>query len=431
MLIPILTTIGLAAAAIWLSYVAAKYLFPRLPSLSALRQARRDRIARDPGDYVRAWVARISPSRLRVAQQGASAERGVERARERETHILTAFKHAKPPTLAFKISAITMFTLWFVVVTTAFIFDLPIINSVSGGNAFYGFLGALLILGVPIIGSVLLGHFFLKWRRGELSEILFSLVTTLVLAAVVIVVALLTSLAPIRAGVEYADKIRTAEQQKTMYAEDGDQNAVRFAEQNLADLQAQQQRSAEWNTALVPTASVAEFVTGFFVPLAIPVLMLGEARASRRKAQRVLDTTQDRVNNQRARQYRRLSRKFQRVGLTQAELQKHFAAVAAENEIAQGAAGTVEGARAAVAEELQAQAPRAPEPLSHPPAPTSSALTVTAVSIPTTEAPATTTAQREANPTRPAAAARPTPSPAPVPTPERDLDVPDESFDLS
>jgi hypothetical protein len=429
MLIPILTTIGLIAAAIWLSYVAAKYLFPRLPSFSALRQAKRDRIARDPGDYVRAWVARISPSRLRVAQQGAAAERHVERAGERETHILTAFKDAKAPTLAFKITAITMFTLWFIMVTTAFIFDLPIINSVSGGNVFYGFLGALLILGVPIIGSVLLGHFFLKWRRGELSEILFSLLATLILASVVIVVALLTSLAPIRAEVEYADKIRTAEQQKTMYAEDGDQNAVRFAEQNLADLQAQRQRSAEWNTALVPTASVAEFVTGFFVPLAIPILMLGEARASRRKAQRVLDTTQNRVNNQRARQYRRLSRTFQRVGLTQAELQKHFAAVAAENQTGQGGAGTVEGARAAVAEEIQAQASSAPQTPTHPSVPTYSDQTVTAERLPTTETP--TTAQGKANLNRPTAAAGPTPTPAPVSVPERDLDVPDESFDLS
>jgi hypothetical protein len=373
-------------------------------------------------------VARIAPSRLRFAQQAASAERDVERSRERETHILTAFKDAKAPTLTFKITAITMFILWFVMVMTAFIFDLPIINSVSGGNVFYGFLGALLILGVPIIGSVLLGYFFLKWRRGELSEILFSLLATLILAAVVVVVAILTSLAPIRAEVEYADKIRTAEQQKTMYAEDGDQNAVRFAEQNLSDLQAQQQRSAEWNTALVPTASVAEFVTGFFVPLAIPVLMLGAAQASRRKAQRVLDTDQDRLNNQRARQYRRLSRTFQRVGLTQAELQQHFAAVAAENQTGPGAAGTVGGARAAVVEELQAQAPRASEPLGHPPAPMSSDQTATAESIQTTEAPPAATAQRKANPNRRATAARP---PTPTPTPEHDLDVPDESFDLS
>ncbi|MFF2299780.1 hypothetical protein [Arthrobacter sp. NPDC058127] len=419
MLIPILTTIGLAAATIWLSYVAAKYLFPRFPSLSALRQARRDRIAQDPGDYVRAWVARINPSRLRVAQQAAAAERHIERTQERETHILTAFKDGKAPTLAFKITAITMFTLWFVMVTTAFIFDLPIINSVSGGNVFYAFLGALLILGVPIIGSVLLGHFFLKWRRGELSEILFSLVATLILAAVVVVVALLTTLAPIRAEVEYADKIRTAEQQKTMYTEDGDQNAMHFAEQNLAELQAQQHRSAEWNTALVPTASVGEFATGFFVPLAVPVLMLGASRASRHKAQRVVDTSQNRVNNHDARQYRRLSRTFRRVGLTQAALRQHFATVAAENQTGQEAAGTAEGARVAVADELQAQTP------------TSSDQTVTTANTPTTAEPATTTAQSEANPKRAAAAARPTPTPPPASTPERDFDVPDESFDLS
>lgn len=415
MLIPILTAVGLLAGIIWLSLVAAKYVIPRIPSPSNLMQAWRARLAQNPGDYVRAWVARVAPSRLRVEQQRAAAARGIERAQERETHILTSFKDAKEPAFGFKITVVTMFVLWFIAITAAFLIDLPIVISVSGGNVFYGFLGTLLLLGIPIIGSVLLGWFFAQWRRGELGYLPFSLAATLILAAAVAVVVILTLLAPIRAEVEYADQARTAQQQIFMYQEASDQNALRFAEQKLADLQEQQKRSAEWNSALVPIAAVSEFVTGFFVPLAIPVLMLGDVRASRRKAQRRLDSAQNRVNNQRARQYRWLSWTFRRAGLPQVELQRHLETVAAENRVGQAAASTIEGARAAVATELQAQSPAEPE----------QGRQETPVSAPT--------ARPDDNSNRPAAATRLAPAQpiTPVTTVADVTDAADESFDLS
>lgn len=427
MLLPILTTVGLAAAIVWFTFFAARYLFPRL---SVSRQASRERIAGNPGDYVRAWAVRVAPSRLRLQQQTVKARRDVVRARAEAVHILTAFKDGKAPTLRFKITAISMFALWLVAVMGAFLLDLPIINAVSGGNGFYGFLGALLLLGVPIIGSVLLGHFFSMWRRGNLGELPFSVLATLILAAVAIVFALLTLLAPIRAQVEYADKIRAAEQQLTQYQDDGDQAAVSYAKQNLSDLQTQEQRSAQWNSALVPIAAVSEFATGFFVPLALPVLALDAARRSQRKGQRVLDTAQDRENNQRTRQYRRLSRTFRRAGLPQAELQRHFAAVAAETQNGHAPAETIEGARAAVAEEPQAQAQSAPEAPAPAPAPTSSAQTAASRSTGAADAPLTPPNGRPASDLhwRPAASA-PAPSAASAPAPEPD--VPDESFDLS
>lgn len=414
MFIPILTTIGILAATIWIALVAAKYIIPRIPSPSTVLEAWRASVARNPGDYVRAWVARVAPSRLRVEQQRAAAEQDIERAQERELHILTAFKDAKEPTFGIKVTVITMFVLWLVAVTAAFLIDLPIISSVSGGNMFYGLLGTLLLLGIPIIGSVLLGWFFSQWRRGKLGFLPFSLAVTLILVAAVAVVVILILLAPIRAEVEYADQKRNAEQQVFMYQEDQDQNALRFAEQKLTDIQAQQKRSAEWNSALVPIAAVAEFATGFFVPLAIPVLMLGDVRASHRKAQRRLEIAQNRVTYQRARQYRWLSRTFRRAGVVQLELQRHLAAVAAENRAGQGAATTMEGARAAVATELQAQAP--PEP------------------VPTRQGPPYTaaTGQPDANSTRPAATRPPSAQPPPpVTTPADATDVPDDSFDIS
>lgn len=395
MLVPIITTVGIAALTCWLVFLAVRYLLPHAPNLLQVRQAARDRIVADPLDYVRAWIVRIAPSRLKLQQRMQATQAKLDRAAEREQHLLTTFKDGKKPAFGFTVTAITLFVLWIVSLISAFLIDVPIINSVSGGNVLFGVLGTLLLLGMPIIGSVLLGHFFGKWRAGEMAPIWFSVAVTAILAVVISVIAILTSLAPIRAEVEYADKTRTVQQQLTMYTEDGDQNAMRYAEQNLKDLQAQQSRSAEWNQALVPIAATAEFATGFFFPLALPLLLLVDAQASRRKAQATLAASANSLTNQRARQYARLSARFQRLGLTQLALQEHLAVVNAENTAEATPTTAIQDARGHVAEELLAQA-----------------TTTTSPAETSTAAPETTT------PSTPA---------APL---DRD-DLPDESFDLS
>jgi hypothetical protein len=431
MLIPIITTVAIAALTCWLGYLAVRYLLPHLPNPMQARKAARDRIVSDPLDYVRAWIVRIAPSRLKLQQQMQATQAKLNRATEREQHIMTSFKDGKEPTFGFKVTAITLFVLWIVAIVSAFLIDVPIINSVSGGNVLFGVLGTLLLLGMPIIGSVLLGHFFGKWRAGKMAPIWFSVAVTVILAVVVSIVAILTSLAPIRAEVEYADKIRTVQQQLTMYKEDGDQNAILYAEQNLKDLQAQQQRSAEWNQALVPIAATAEFATGFFFPLALPLLLLVDAQASRRKSEASLAASANALTNQRARQYARLSARFQRLGLAQLALQQHLATVNAENTGDAAPATAIGDARGQVAEELLAQAPSARSQAEAPLTATDEAITAEIVT--TGEHPPVVPAPREATPRRGAAPAtqQATMPSAPVALLERDIDLPDDSFDLS
>ncbi|HMN40402.1 MAG TPA: hypothetical protein PKE29_06115 [Phycisphaerales bacterium] len=437
MLIPIVTTVGIAAVTAWLGFLAVRYLLPVVPnpatSVRAARQAARDRITRDPLDYVRAWVARIAPSRLKLEQRTTAAQTAVEQATERETHILTSFKDGKEPSFGFKVTAIILFVAWVISVTAVFIIDVPIVASVSGGNVLFAIVGTVLLIGLPVIFSVLLGHFYAAWRRGEMRTTLFAPALIGIVGIVVIVVGYLTTLAPVRAEVEYADKIRTVEQQLVMYQEDGDQNAISFAEQNLAELKAQQERSAQWNTVLVPISAAAEFATGFFFPIAIPLLLLADAKSSRRKAAGSLVTAGNQVTRQRARQYRQLARTFQRLGLTQLELQQHLAAVATENRTDQAG---LEAARNMVAQELQTAAPAAaePAPAAQPPIDQ----VITAEIVPTTEIPV---AAPESNRVRPAAnrghaaaAGRreTTTTAAPVAVLDREgTDLPDNSFDLN
>lgn len=431
MLIPIITTVALAALICWVSFFAYRYLLPRIPNPMQVRQAARERIVSDPLDYVRAWIVRIAPSRLKLEQQQLATQAKDGQATDREQHILTSFKDGKEPTFGFKVTAITLFVLWIVAIISAFLIDVPIINSVSGGNIFFGLLGTALLLAMPIIGSVLLGHFFGKWRADEMAPIWFSAAVTVILVIVISIVAILTSLAPIRADVEYADKIRTGQQQLTMYKENGDQNAIRYAERNLKDLQAQQQRSAEWNQALVPIAAAAEFATGFFFPLALPLLLLVDAQASRRKSQASLAVSENALTNQRARQYAGLSARFQRLGLTQLAFQQHVATVNAENTGNAVPAAGIGDAGGQVAGELLAQAPA---PRSQAEAPSAAAdEAITAEIVTTGEHEPVAPAPRESTPRRGVAPAtqQATKPSAPVAPLERDSDVPDESFDLS
>ena len=172
MLIPIVTTVGIAAVTAWLGFLAVRYLLPVVPnpatSVRAARQAARDRITRDPLDYVRAWVARIAPSRLKLEQREADAQAAVEQATEREAHILTSFKDGKEPKFGFKVFAIAMFAAWlFVVLPAVIIIDFPIVMAVSGDSVLAAVFGCLLLIVVPVIFSLLLGFVFEKWRGGE------------------------------------------------------------------------------------------------------------------------------------------------------------------------------------------------------------------------------------------------------------------------
>lgn len=433
MLIPIITTVGIAALTCWLAFLSVRYLLPRIPSPVRALQAARNRIMSDPLDYVRAWIVRIAPSRLKLQQQMQATQAKLDQTTAREQHILTNFKDGKEPAFGLKVTAITLFVLWIVAIISAFLIDVPIINSVSGGNVLFGVLGTLLLLGMPIIGSVLLGHFFGKWRAGEMSPIWFSVAVTVILAVVISIVAILTALAPIRAEVEYADKIRTVQQQLTMYKEDGDQNAIRYAEQNLKDLQAQQQRSADWNQALVPIAATAEFATGFFFPLALPLLLLTDVQASRRKSQASLAASANALTNQRARQYARLSARFQRLGLTQLTLQQHLATVNAENTGEAAPATAIGDARGQVAEELLAQALTTRSQAEPSVRNAGEEEAIPAEILTTGEHQPVAPAPRGETPRHGAATAtrQATAPSAPVARLERDGDLPDESFDLS
>jgi hypothetical protein len=322
----------------------------------------------------------------------------------------------------------------FVVLPAVIIIDFPIVMAVSGDSVLAAVFGCLLLIVVPVIFSLLLGFVFEKWRGGALNAAAFSGVVIGLVAIVIGIVWFLTTLAPLRAEVEYADQIRTVQQQIAMYQEDGDQNAINFAQQHLTELEAEEKRSADWNTALVPIAATAEFATGFFFPIAIPLLLLADAKSSRRKAAGSLVAAGNQVTRQRARQYRQLARTFQRLGLTQLELQQHLAAVATENRTDQAG---LEAARNMVAQELQTAAPAAAEPAPAAQPPIDQA--ITAEIVPTTEIPVAAPEPSRVTPAAnrgPAAAGggrrETTTTAAPVAVLDREgADLPDNSFDLN
>ncbi|GHF14661.1 hypothetical protein [Pseudolysinimonas yzui] len=333
MILNIFVTVLVLGALSWALYWAARRFGPQIPALLALRHASRERIRQNPLDVVRAWVARIAPSRLRSEQRTAKAQGVVEAATGRETRLLTGFPDGVEPSHRRAIFLLAMLVLWIIAICAAALIDLPIVTAVSGGNVLYGVLGTLLALGVPVVCSLLFGDLMLK-RRDGMRPVVFSLAVAGLLTAFAAVVFTLTALAPIRAQIEYADEIRATNQQIVQFTEDEDDIALVFAEQKLAELEADQTRSAEWNSALVPIAAGVEFASGFFVPLAIPVVQLRTTRLAKGKAQDKVRKSVDAETRQRAGQYRRLSRAFERAGVTQGDLQRHLALVVAESQVA-------------------------------------------------------------------------------------------------
>lgn len=425
-MITVLLTIAALGLVGTLGVIAARAAIPYLA-------AQRERVVADPLDHVRSWMVRVTPRRLKAQQRVAAARAAADTAATREARLLATFKDGKEPAFPYTVTILTLFVLWIISILGAFLIDLPIIVAVSGGNALFGVVGAVLLLGIPIIGSVLLGHFFAKRKAGDLSHRAFVVITGVILTLAAVVVGILMVLAPIRADVEYGEKIRVAEQQLVVYGEEGDQSALAFTQQNLDDLRAQRDRSAEWNRALVPIAATAEFATGFFFPLAMTLLLFFDAQKARAKAERGVVVAQNAVINESARQYARLSASFRRRGVGQDALAAHMATVNREN------------LRQAAAPEVAAPAPLAPAPtpgapaapVVGPPAPRPADEAITAeivetgdLGMPRPPRPRTTAPTRfPAPPTRPDA--RPAPAEATPRVEAAEPDAPDDSFDLS
>lgn len=374
MLLPIIATITALGLAGWVIYIASRSIRPLLAGSSARREAARDLIRRDPADFVRAFFARLAPARMKLEHKGALSAVGVERAQARETRLLSGFANGEPSHRAV-VLVLAMALIWVIAIIAAARIDIPIIVAISGGDLVSGILGTLLALCVPALSSIFLAELVTK-RRAGMGPVAFSLAVTGVLVAFLSVVAVLTALAPIRAQIEYQDAIRTTTQQIAMYSEDGDDNALAFAQQHLAELEAQQQRSAEWNSALVPIAAAVEFASGFAVPAAIPILQLRSARRSKREFQQQQRSAQDRIAAHRAREFGNLSAAFQDAGVTQLELQRAVAAMAAVNGIPAAGADPVAEVVETLAAEFPATPPAATEAAapSAPPPPVAPAL---------------------------------------------------------
>lgn len=426
MLIPILLTVGSIGALVCGAFLASQMV----PTVIAKRRAAaaqasanaRDAIRRDPVDHVRAFVTQVGPARLMLDQAVATAQVAVNHAEARESKLLTGFKDGAEPSHRRTVVVLLMCSIWVASIVGYAFIDYPIILTVSGGNVLFGVVATLLVLCVPAACSVLLADAFAKPREG-LKIVPFSLAVTGLLVVFIFVVALMTSLAPIRAQIEYQDQIRQVSQQIAMYTEDGDQNALRFAEQHLEELRQQQQQSSEWNSALVPIAAGVEFASGFFVPVGIPIMQLRAIRKMKRGAQEARRKAEEDVRAQRARDFGTLSAQFQDAGVTQIDLQRAVATMTADNLAVQP--GTVEDAAATLAAEFQAAEFQAAEPAPDPDPAEDEA--ITAEIIPPDPAPRVPESRPRPRNDTPAAA-RPAPHREPVPTPDS---LPDPSFDLS
>lgn len=425
MLIPIILTVGTIGALACGAFLAAQMVpaavAKRRTTAAETIENARDAIRRDPVDHVRAFFAQVAPARLKLDQNAAEAQVAVKQAKARESKLLTGFKDGAEPSHRWTVVVLLMSGIWVASIIAYAFIEYPIILTVSGGNILFGLLGTLLALCVPAVCSILLADVIAKRREG-MGVVPFSLAVTGLLVTFVSVVALMTSLAPIRAQIEYQDQIRQVNQQIAMYTEDGDQNALRFAEQHLEELEQQQQQSSEWNSALVPIAAGVEFASGFFVPIAIPMMQLRAIRKVKRGAQDARRKAEEDVRAQRVLEFGTLSAQFQDAGVTQIDLQRAVATMTADNQAAIQP-GTVEGTAATLAAEFQA-AELAPDPDAAMGV-EDEAITAEIIPLdPTAHVPEARPTPRDDAP----AAARPVPQREPVPTPDS---LPDPSFDLS
>ncbi|CAN5333960.1 hypothetical protein BH11ACT4_BH11ACT4_13090 [soil metagenome] len=340
MLLPIAFTVLTVGAVAWLILMGVRLASSRGPDLIAGIGALRQRIVSDPLDYIRGWVVRTQPARTRLEHLTDAARARVTAADARIKRILTAFKDGAEPSHRFAFFVIAMLVIWVIAVTAAAIIDMPIITALNAGKGELGFLGTLLLLCIPAVGSLLLGELIM--RRRALPFAVLSLAVIGIVAAIAIAVGMLTSLAYVRAQVEYAEPIATSEQALAAARIDGDAGQIGFAEDALATLLEEQQRSTEWNTAQVPLAAVAEFASGIFVPLAIPVLQLSDAKRARRKAQSDVERAQRAQQRLGLRQQARLSRFFGWLGIRQVELRDQLAIATAPTPADPPAQGTTD-----------------------------------------------------------------------------------------
>lgn len=323
MLLPIVLVVAGLGLLVWLAYAGPRLVRPHvaagLQTLRDRREARRQLIRRNPLDYVRAFYARREARRERSRQRIGRAQAGVEAVEDRERTVLGGFPGGVEPTQGVVIVTTIMIVAWVASIVAHGFIELPIVSAISGGSLWFGILGTVLALLVPVVVSVLIARLWSRRGAQGMTPTLAAAVIGL-LVLLVAVVAVLTFLAPIRAEIEYQDAIRLATQQITRFTEDGDTTALGYEQQHLAELQQQQARSAQWNQVLVPIAAFSEFATGFALPGAISLLLLRATRTRKSAARLLLTRAQNRDMRQQARELRTLSRHFQDAGVDQAQM---------------------------------------------------------------------------------------------------------------
>lgn len=253
----------------------------RQAQLDAAERAR-EVIRANPADWIRGELRRATPERGALQARVADARAGVDSAEGEVRSVLTGFADGAEPSRSRVIVVLIMASIWAVAFVAVAFLEYPIVLAVSGGNVLMAALGTIIAVVLPTVASLLMALAFAARNRG-LSRAPFAMAITGLLMAFIATVALMSSLATIRADVEYADQILLADQQITMYRADGDQEALDYSRQRKAQLEREREQSKKWNQILVPLGAAVEFGTGFFAPGAIPILQLRAAR--RRKAQ--------------------------------------------------------------------------------------------------------------------------------------------------
>jgi hypothetical protein len=302
----IILGIFLAAAAGYLMY----------DILVGRRAAVLDAVRSDPADYVHARINEEAPHQFDLNRKVTQAQGNLTEAQGKATELGKDLP-SDPPPRKWVITTLAFTAMWAVAFVVQLLLDFRIAKAITG-NTGAAALTSLVVSG--LLSAIPLAAALLWEKRSTLARRQVVLGILAAAALMFAVISIIVTLAPKRAELDYAERIDTAQQQLTMFNEDGDTTAAALTQTTINRLKKQRDQARTFYQAAAVAAGLLEGGASLAVPSGYLLVNYYGAQGLVRRRTKEATNAQGNVARRRERFAARTSRTLERAGIPQDRL---------------------------------------------------------------------------------------------------------------
>lgn len=294
--------------------LAAGYL--AYDTVSQSRDTLLARVRENPADYVHARLNEEAPHQFNLNRKVTEAQGALAEAQAKVSGLAQELP-TDPLKRKWVVTILAFTGMWATAYVVQFLLDFRIAQAITGNTvaaALISFLVSGLLSAITLAGALL-------WeRRTSLTRRRVVLGVLAAAACLCAVISVIVTLAPKRAELDYAASIATAQQQHTMFIEDGDKTAAALTQTEIDRLEKQRDQAKTFYQAAAVAAGLLEGGASLAVPSGYLLINYYGAQGLVRRRTQGVTKAQNNVARRREMFAARMARTLERAGVPQDRL---------------------------------------------------------------------------------------------------------------